>query len=322
MKMISIVIPAYNEEESLPYIINSLISILQPKDYMFEIIIVDDGSQDKTFEVIKEYNQKFYFVKGIKLSRNMGHQAALDCGLHHSSGDVIISMDADMQHPPELILEMLDLWEHKGYEIVLTSKMENEESGKIYKIWARFFYFIFNKFSQIKLTPNGSDFRLMGRKSLDAILRMPEYHKFYRGMVHFVGFNTITIQFKVNKRIAGKRGYSFMKSVKLAFDGLSSFSNFALKIPLLLGVISLIIVIGYIIYNVIGLFFFNFQFEKGWTSLISILIISLGLQLFFLGTIGVYIGNIYNEVKRRPLYFTDEKVGELKSNNLNNTTNN
>lgn len=309
MKMISLVIPAYNEEESLPFLFDSLLKLFENSKYSIEIIVVDDGSKDKTFEIIKLYNLKHSFIKGIKLSRNMGHQAALDCGLHHASGDAVISMDADMQHPPDLIPKMIDLWENEGYEVILTSKIQNEETGLFYKLLSKMFYSLFNKWSEIKLTPNGSDFRLMGRKSLDAILKMPEYHKFYRGLVHFVGFRTITIKTHVEKRIAGKRSYTFRKSLKLATDGLFSFSDFALKLPFFVGIIALIIVFFYLLYVLSGIFLFNFQFVKGWPSTITLIIMSMGLQLVFMGTIGLYIGKIFNEVKRRPQYFKEEEVG-------------
>jgi len=315
MKMISIVIPAYNEEESLPFLLDSLLKLFEKKEYILEIIVIDDGSKDKTFDVVRSYNSANSFIKGIKLSRNMGHQAALDCGLRHSNGDAVISMDADMQHPPELIPQMLYLWEDGGYEVVLTSKIENRDSGFFYRIWSKTFYSVFNKWSEIKLTPNGSDFRLMGRKSLDAILKMPEYHKFYRGLVHFVGFKTITIPSHVDKRIAGTRSYTFRKSLRLASDGLFSFSDFALKLPFFVGVVSLIIVILYLVYVLAGMFIFKFQFVKGWPSTITLIVMSMGLQLVFMGTIGLYIGKIFNEVKRRPQYFKDEELGINKSPN-------
>lgn len=314
MKTVSIVIPAHNEQESLPIILDSLLNLFQDKRYNLEIILVDDGSTDNTFEVIREFNTKDNRIKGIKLSRNMGHQAALDCGLRHSIGDAVISMDADMQHPPEIIPKMIHLWENEGFEIVLTSKIENKDSGFLYKMWSKMFYSVFNKLSDIQLTPNGSDFRLMGRKSLEAILKMPEYHKFYRGLVHFVGFKTATIPIKVDKRAAGERSYTFKKSLKLASDGLFSFSDFALKLPFFFGIIALIVVVLYLIYVLTGTFLFDFQFVKGWPSTITLIIISMGLQLVFMGIIGIYISKIFNEVKRRPQYFKEEVVG-IKAGN-------
>jgi glycosyltransferase involved in cell wall biosynthesis len=279
-------------------------------DYSYEVIIVDDGSKDNTFEVIKEQAKTYPFLKGIRLSRNMGHQAALDCGLKNAKGDVIISMDADLQHPPELIPQMIKLWED-GNEIVYTQKLENQDSTLMYKLWAKTFYSMFNKYSQIKLTPAGSDFRLMGRKSLDAVLSMPEYHKFYRGLVPFVGFKSTTITFDVQKRFAGKRKYNFRKSMSLASDGLFSFSDFALKIPFVIGGVALTIILLYLLYTLIKFLFHGTVIIQGWTSVIAILILSISIQLIFMGILGIYVGKIYFEVKRRPVYFTEDKVGDI-----------
>ena len=310
MKTISVVIPAYNEEECLTALIEKLKEILDSLKYPYEIIIVDDGSKDRTFEVLREQAKKHEFLKGIRLSRNMGHQAALDCGLKHASGDAIISMDADLQHPPELIPEMIKLWEN-GHEIVYTQKLENQDATLMYKLWAKTFYSMFNRYSQIKLTPAGSDFRLMGRKSLDAVLSMPEYHKFYRGLVPFVGFKSTTISFHVQKRFAGKRKYNFKQSMQLASDGLFSFSDFALKIPFVIGAIALFIILIYLFYSLLRLIFLGDILVQGWTSVIAILILSISIQLIFMGILGIYVGKIYFEVKKRPVYFSDEKVGEL-----------
>lgn len=312
MKTISIVVPAYNEEACIEALAEKTMKILEPLPYQFELIIIDDGSKDRTFEVIREVNKKYPQVKGIKLSRNMGHQAALDCGLKHASGDAIISMDADLQHPPDLLPKMIKLWE-EGYEIVYTQKLENQDSTIAYKIWAKFFYTFFNKYSQIKLTPAGSDFRLMGRKSLDAVLSMPEYHKFYRGLVPFVGFKSTTISFDVNKRFAGKRKYNFKQSLRLASDGLFSFSDFALKIPIIIGGFAFFFILLYLIYSVVKYVFYGEVLVQGWTSVIAVLILSISVQLIFMGILGIYVGKIYFEVKRRPVFFTDETVGELKA---------
>ncbi len=310
MKTISVVIPAYNEEECITALIEKLKGILDGLKYSYEVIIIDDGSKDRTFEVIKNLAINYKFLKGVKLSRNMGHQAALDCGLKHASGDAIISMDADLQHPPELIPQMVKLWE-EGYEIVYTQKLENQETTLLYKIWAKTFYSLFNKYSQIKLTPAGSDFRLMGRRSLEAVLSMPEYHKFFRGLVPFVGFKSTSISFDVQKRFAGKRKYNFRQSMRLASDGLFSFSDFALKIPFIIGGAALIIILLYLLYTLILLIFHGTIIIQGWTSVMAILVLSISIQLIFMGILGIYVGKIYFEVKRRPIYFAEEKVGEL-----------
>lgn len=312
MKLISIVVPAYNEHECIPALIKAIDDVFKPLNYQYELVIVDDGSADNTFEVIKKHASLNSSVKGIRLSRNMGHQSALDCGLKHATGDAIISMDSDLQHPPSLIPKMLDLWE-KGYEVITTQKLENEQAGLLYKAFAKSFYSIFNKYSQIKLTPNGSDFRLMSRRSLDAVLSMPEYHRFYRGLVPFVGYKTTSIAFDVQKRHAGKRKYNFKQSLRLASDGLFSFSDFALKIPFYIGGMAFIGLLGYLFITLINFLFLGGSFVHGWTSMIAILTFSISLQLIFMGVIGVYIGKIFFEVKRRPVFFTSDKIGNFSS---------
>lgn len=315
MKRISVVVPAYNENECITALVNAVEEVFKPLNYSYELVIVDDGSKDDTFEYIKQHALLNPNIKGIRLSRNMGHQAALDCGLKHATGDAIVSMDADLQHPPSLIPKMIQLWE-EGYDVVTTQKLENEEAGLMYKAFAKTFYSIFNKYSQIKLTPNGSDFRLMSRRSLDAVLSMPEYHRFYRGLVPFVGFKTTSISFDVQKRFAGKRKYNFKQSMRLASDGLFSFSDFALKIPFYIGGLAFALMLGYLFFTLIDYVFFGGTFVKGWTSVIAILTFSISIQLIFMGVIGVYIGKIFFEVKRRPVYFTSDKVGTFNGSEV------
>ena len=311
MKTVSIVIPAYNEEACVNALVEKIKETFDNLPYKYELVIVDDGSKDRTFEILKELSVKHKFLKAIKLSRNMGHQAALHCAHKHASGDAIISMDADLQHPPELVPQMLELWDKEGYDVVTTQKLENQESSLLYKIWAKTFYSMFNKYSQIKLTPNGSDFRLLSRKALDAVLSMGEYHKFYRGLVPYVGFKSTSISVDVHKRFAGKRKYNFKQSLNLATDGLFSFSDFALKIPFVIGTVAFIIIIGYLLFSLFRLVVMGEAWEQGWTSIIAILVLSISIQLIFMGILGIYVGKIYFEVKNRPVYFEDEKVGEI-----------
>jgi polyisoprenyl-phosphate glycosyltransferase len=310
MKSISIVVPAYNEESCIEALVGRVKSIMDTLPYNYELIIVDDGSKDNSFNLIKNLALIFPFVKGIKLSRNMGHQAALDCGLKHASGDAVISMDADLQHPPEMISRMIDLWE-KGYDVVVTQKTENGEAGLLYKIFADTFYKLFNRYSQIKLTPSASDFRLISKRCLKAVLNMPEYHRFYRGLIPFVGFNSTSIEFVVQKRHAGKRKYNFKQSLRLASDGLFSFSDFALKIPFVLGTILLSVAVIYLLISIFRHIFAGEVFVHGWMSIIIILIFSISIQLIFMGILGIYVGKIFFEVKRRPIFFIQETTGDF-----------
>jgi polyisoprenyl-phosphate glycosyltransferase len=310
MKTISIVTPGYNEEACIPALVEKIKETMSPLGHKYELIIVDDGSKDNTFTVLQKLVDDYPFLKGIRLSRNMGHQAALDCGLRYATGDAVICMDADLQHPPEMIPEMIKLWE-SGYDIITTQKIDNEEAGGVYKAFANSFYYFFNKYSQVKLTPNASDFRLMSRKSLNALLQMPEYHKFFRGLVPYIGFKTITLPFNVQKRFAGKRKYTFKQSMRLASDGLFSFSDFALKIPFYFGAVLFVIIAIYLLISLILHFVAGMVFIQGWTSVIAILVLSISVQLIFMGVMGVYIGKIFFEVKKRPVFFVDETAGEI-----------
>lgn len=311
MKTISIVTPEYNEEACIQALVEKIKETMDPLGYSYELVIVDDGSKDTSFELIRELSKIHPFVKGVRLSRNMGHQAALDCGLRSASGDAIICMDADLQHPPSMIPEMIKFWE-QGYDVVTTQKIENEEAGGIYKMMANSFYYFFNKYSQVKLTPNASDFRLLSRKSLNALLQLPEYHKFFRGLVPYIGFKTVNLPFVVEKRFAGTRKYTFKKSMRLASDGLFSFSDFALKIPFYFGGFLFLIILAYLVYALAMHFMRGWIIVQGWTSMITIMVLSISLQLMFMGVIGVYIGKIFFEVKKRPVFFVDEVVGDVK----------
>lgn len=311
MKKVSVVIPAFNEEPCIPHLVQKIRETVEPLNYQYEVIIVDDGSSDNSFETIKKLAVDNPFLKGIKLSRNMGHQAALDCGLKHASGDAIICMDADLQHPPSLIPKMLELWE-SGWDVVTTQKLGNEEYSGMYKVFAKTFYHFFNKYSHVKLTPYASDFRLMSRKSLNAVLSMPEYHRFYRGMVPYVGFKTTNLTFNIDKRFAGKRKYNFKQSFRLASNGLFSFSDFALKIPFIIGLVLFVVILFYLMISLILFLTGHIQFVQGWTSTMVVLVLSISLQLIFMGIMGVYIGKIFVEVKGRPVFFVDETVGEIQ----------
>jgi len=309
MKKISIVIPAYNESEVLPQLIHKVRNVMEEIHYCYEILLIDDGSNDNTFNVIKILSTEVSALHGIRLSCNVGHQAAICCGLEHATGDAVITMDADLQHPPELIKKMVKLWEDGDIDIVFTEKETTSGHGFFYKVFAKTFYLFFNRVSTIQLTYNGSDFRLLSRRAVDSLNRLQEYHKFYRGLVHLIGFNSTTISFKVEDRAGGTPSYTIRKSIKLAIDGILSFSEFGLRIPLFLGLFLLFIISVYFLYNLIGWFFGIVSFEPGWTSVMVLIVFSIALQLTFVGILGFYVGKVFMEVKRRPIYFISDTVG-------------
>lgn len=301
-RLISIVVPAYNEEEALPLFYEQLRMILDELPDDFEVILVNDGSSDKTASVIDDLAAKDPSVHGLHFSRNFGHQAALCAGLQHAHGDYIISMDADGQHPPKLIPEMIRLAD-SGYDIVLTQRVESESKSSFKKWSSETFYRILNKVSDTQTLPGGADFRLMNRESLDALLALPEFHKFLRGMVSWIGFRSVILPFEVPERLAGKTKYSLKKMFRLASDAVFSFSMVPLYIGLSAGALFLILALIEAIY-VLSFWIAGkgSSLAPGWSSLMFMLLIIGAVLMIIMGFIGVYVGYIFQEVKHRPVF--------------------
>jgi dolichol-phosphate mannosyltransferase len=305
---LSIVIPVHNEAECLPKLLSELEHHVPALTSDYEIIFVDDASSDNTFTAVRELAQTNSHIKSLSLSRNMGHQAALACGLEAATGDTVITMDGDLQHPPSVIPELVAKW-REGYDVVNTSRRESEGSGFADGLFSKIFYFIFNKTSRYPLTPAGADFRLLDRKCVDALSTMTEHFKFFRGMVSYIGFPQTTVAFDCPPRFAGTRSYTFVKSLRLASDGLLSFSTVGLALPLFVGGLIIAVVLGYFVVSTILILTGVTRLEHGWASIVALIFLSIGLQFTFLGMFGLYIGKIFIEVKRRPAYFVRETVG-------------
>jgi glycosyltransferase involved in cell wall biosynthesis len=303
---LSIVIPVFNEEQCLQPLIKELTRVMEDLSCDYEILFVDDHSRDATPEIITEFCQKNPRVRGLRLSRNFGHQAALCAGLAQSRGDAVITMDGDLQHPPDLIPSMVRLWRQDGYEIVNTIRENSEGSGFFDRIGSKWFYRIFNRIADIQLTPGSADFRLMDQKCVQALSAMGEYFKFLRGQIPYIGFRQTFISFQCPPRFAGERSYTFRQSLRLASNGLLSFSTFGLKVPFLLGLLIMGIVGIYGVTSALLLFLGKVHLMEGWLSLALLLCLNIGLQLTFMGMIGLYIGKIFIEVKGRPLYFIEK----------------
>jgi len=304
-----VVIPAYNEADCIAKVSAELIRILGELTPKFEVLFVDDGSKDATFERITEMAKVDTRVNGIALSRNVGHMAALACGLDAARGDVVICMDADMQHPPELIPRMIEAW-RSGYDVVNMMRRNTAETKAKGDVLSRLFYWTYNRTSDVQIIPHSPDFRLLDRRCVDALKSMPERLKFYRGMVPYIGFRQTLMEFECPPRFAGKRSYTLRKSLKLASDGIVSFSDVGLKLPLLVGGIISVLAIAYIIVSIVLVALGITPLAPGWVSLLSFNVLSLGLNLTFIGVFGLYLGKIFNEVKRRPLYFVQNSVGQ------------
>ena len=300
--LLSIVVPVYNEEEALPLFYTQLKETLSALNREWEILFVDDGSKDRTGEIIDALSQETAAVHAIHFSRNFGHQAALCAGLEHARGSYIITMDGDGQHPPKLIPQMIELAD-SGYDIVLTQRIEAEQKASFKKWSSETFYKLLNKVSDTQTLPGGADFRLMNREALDALLSLPEFHKFLRGMVSWIGFRSVILPFEVPKRLAGHTKYSLKKMFRLASDAIFSFSMVPLYIGLSAGAIFLILAVIEAIYvlsfwisgNTAGL-------APGWSSLMFMMLIIGAVLMIIMGFIGVYVGYIFQEVKHRPVY--------------------
>jgi dolichol-phosphate mannosyltransferase len=300
--LLSIIIPVYNEAESIPALCKE-ISAYVKKD--FEVIFVDDGSTDKTLDVIKTFTSTGNQYKCISLSRNFGHQNALMAGMEHAAGDEIVIMDGDLQHPPSLINEMLAKLQ-QGYDLVLTKRNKTENIGWLKKVTGSAFYSFINLISDTKIEPNAADFKAFNRKVLNSLLQFKERELFLRGIFSWIGFKTTTISFEAPARQFGKTKYSLAKMMRLALKGTTSFSFKPLRLALLIGSIISLIAFGFAIFALIA--YFKGNTVPGWTSLIIAVMFLGGTQLLAIGLLGEYIASLFTETKRRPLYLVNEKI--------------
>lgn len=302
-RMISIVVPAYNEAANLPVLCSSIADVLNT--VVFEIIIVDDGSVDHSREVLKQLHSEDPRIKYAFLSRNFGHQQALRCGILLAKGDAVITMDADLQHPPVVIPTLLDAWQ-KGNEIVITKRNVNNELPFTKRMFSRVFYQFINFISDIRIEPGAADFRLLDRKVIELINNSHESDLFLRGYVEWVGFRKQTITYSADERFAGKAQYTFKKSLELGLSGITSFSVKPLRISALAGAVISVFAFAYALYA-LAIYFFTDRAITGWASLlVSILFIG-GLQLIMIGILGEYVGRMFMQVKGRPSFIVAEK---------------
>lgn len=302
---ISVVVPVYNEDKVLHEFYNRTAVALAKLDY--EIIFVDDGSKDASWGIIQELAAKDHRVVGINLSRNFGHQAALTAGLEHAQGQAVITLDCDLQDPPEVIAEMIQKW-REGYDVVVAKRTERKGESAFKKGTALLFYKIFRSLSKVNLEVEAGDFRLLSRTVVNVLNQIPERIRFLRALTSWAGYKQTAIYYSRDKRFAGETKYPLFKMVRLALDGLTSFSSTPLQIASYLGFIvtSVAFLIGlYSLYIRI----FTPTAVKGWTSILVVTIFLGGIQLVMIGIIGEYIARIYEEVKRRPLYLVQKKTG-------------
>lgn len=306
MKKISLVIPVFNEEENLREFHKRITEVMSNESYEYNIIFVDDGSKDGSRAILNELSKKDYHVEAYLLSRNYGHQMAITCGLDNADGDAVISMDGDLQHPPELIPEMLRLWE-QGYEIVQTKRLATEDAGLVKNITSSVYYKIINALSKVEITPGGSDFRLMDRIAVDAFKGYRERARFIRGLVNTLGFNVAELKFVAPARFAGQSKFNLSKMLNFALDGITAFSNVPLRwafyLGIVLGFLSLI-VLGHVLF----VKFFTNDAVPGWATITVSILFFNAIQLMGIGILGEYIGRIFEEIKHRPLYLVARHI--------------
>ena len=308
MKKISVVIPMYYEEEVANECYNRTKKVLNGlEDYDHEIIFVNDGSKDKTLPILKEIATKDEKAKVISFSRNFGHQAAVTAGLKFVTGDCILIIDSDMQDPPELLVDMLKLWED-GNEVIYAKRKTRKGESKFKLMTAKMFYKILNNLSDVEIPKDTGDFRLVDRKVVDVINSMPEHNKFLRGLFSWVGFKQEPIEYERQERFAGKTKYPLKKMLKLASDGIISFSTKPLKIIGGIGIVSIFISFILLIYAILSYIFKWNNLASGWTSLMVAITFFAGVQLVSIWMISEYIARIYDDTKQRPEYIINEKI--------------
>lgn len=305
MEVISIIIPCYNEEDSIPLIYNELKKVSNNMKYDFEFIFVNDGSIDNSLSVLKKLSAKDKQVKYIHFSRNFGKEAAMYAGLSNSKGDYVTIMDADLQDPPSLLPEMLRLIKEEEYDSVGTRRVSRKGEPKIRSFFARKFYKIINKLSKIEMVDGARDYRLMTRQMVNSILELKEYNRYSKGLFSFVGFNTYWLEYENVERVAGETKWSFWGLVKYAIEGIVAFSTLPLSIASLMGFIFCFVSFILIIVIIIKTLIFG-DHTSGWPSLVCIIFFVSGIQLFCLGIIGKYLSKTYLETKNRPIYIIKE----------------
>lgn len=308
MKKISLVIPMYYEQEvANECYIRVTQSLSKTEKYDYEIIFINDGSKDNTLQILEQIAEKDNKVKIISFSRNFGHQAAVTAGLQYTTGDAVVIIDADLQDPPELIPEMLKLWE-QGNDVIYGRRKIRKGESAFKLLTAKMFYKTLNALSDVEIPKDTGDFRLVDRKVVDTINSLPEHNKFLRGLFSWVGYKQIPYEYERKERFAGKTKYPLKKMLKLASDGIISFSTKPLKIVGGLGIISIIISIIILIYSIISYAFNLNQLTPGWTSIMVTVTLFSGVQLLSIWIMSEYISRIYDESKKRPQYIIEKKI--------------
>lgn len=309
-KLLTVIVPCYNEAQALPYFYPEIDKVSEDlKELNFEFLFIDDGSQDETLEILKEYHKKDKRVRYISFSRNFGKEAAMYAGLDQSRGDYVTIMDADLQDPPALLKEMYHYIKDEGYECVGTRRVTRKGEPPIRSFFARMFYKIINKLSKVEMVDGARDYRLMTRKMVNAILSLKEYNRYSKGLFSFVGYKTKWLEYENINRVAGETKWSFWKLFIYALDGITAFSTVPLVLSAVLGLLFCFISFILILIIIIKTLVYGDPVD-GWPSMVCIIFMVGGIQLFCMGIIGQYLSKTYLETKNRPIYLIGESSDE------------
>lgn len=303
-KLISCIIPVYNEEKVIAEFLVALNKTLIALDYSYEIIIIDDGSTDKTNSIIQEYRNTLP-LRYLRFSRNFGKEKALSAGLDFARGDAVILLDSDFQHPLHLIQEFISNWE-KGYDMVFAVRQSRTDESWLKRNCARLFYQFTSKINRVNIPANAGDFRLLDRKIVNALQKLPERNRFMKGLYSWVGFKQIAIPFEVQPRKSGGSQWSFYSLLDLAITGITSFTAFPLRMIALGGIVVATLAILYGLWIIFSTLIFGIE-TPGWATIVTAISFFGGLQLFAIGVVGEYVGRVFDEVKNRPHYILDEE---------------
>lgn len=309
---ISIIAPAFNEEEGLPEFIDRLKAVMEGQNYHYEIVLVNDGSRDHTLQVMRTLKKDFPQISIVNLSRNFGKEIAMTAGLEHANGDAVIVIDTDLQDPPELISEMLSNWE-KGYDVVYAQRRSRAGDNWLKKKTAEIFYSISSRLGKAPIPPNVGDFRLMSRRVVKALLELPEQHRFMKGLFAWVGFPQTAVFYDRDSRYAGETKWNYWSLWNFALEGLTSFTIAPLILSTYLGFLVAFLAFTYGVFIVFKALIFG-EVVRGYPTIMVTMLFLGGVQLIVLGVMGEYLGRTFNESKRRPLYFI-ESVDPAKSVN-------
>ena len=314
MKKISIIVPAYNEEEALPYLYERLTKLIDSiENYEFEVLFINDGSKDKTLEIIKELRKKDERFCYVNLSRNFGKEVAMMAGLDYAKGDSVIFIDADLQDPPELIPELIKYWED-GYDDVYAKRKSRDGETFFKKFTSKMYYKVLQKMSRVEIQEDTGDFRLLDRRCVNALRKLRESQRCSKSMFSWIGYNKKEVLFDRDARIAGKTKWNYKKLVDLAIDGITSFTTSPLRLATYISIPTFIMLAVYALY-VLAKCFVVKEVVHAYQAIILLILFFSGIQILLFGIVGEYLGRIFNETKNRPLYLVDEYNGEKEMNN-------